>query len=47
MPPASKPEAAAYRRRIEEFIAQIRASGATPSSLARELRRIAKALEGS
>ncbi|HEX3846743.1 MAG TPA: GntR family transcriptional regulator [Steroidobacteraceae bacterium] len=46
MPVASKPEAATYRRRIEELIAQIQASGAAPSSLARELRRIAKALEG-
>jgi GntR family transcriptional regulator len=44
---ATKPEAAAYRRRIEELIAQIQATGATPLSLARELRRIAKALEGS
>ena len=47
MPTGSKPEAATYRRRIEELIAQIQASGATPSALARELRRIAKALEGS
>jgi GntR family transcriptional regulator len=47
MPVASKPEAAAYRRRIEELIAQIQASGAAPLSLARELRRIAKALESS
>jgi GntR family transcriptional regulator len=47
VPPGSKPEAATYRRRIEELIAQIRASGATPAALARELRRIAKALEGS
>ena len=46
-PVASKPEAATYRRRIEELIAQIRANGATPSSLARELRRIAKVLEGA
>jgi DNA-binding transcriptional regulator YhcF (GntR family) len=44
---APKPEAATYRRRIEELIAQIRASGARPSSLARELRRIAKGLEDS
>ena len=42
-----KPEAATYRRRIEELVAQIQASGATASALARELRRIAKALEGS
>jgi GntR family transcriptional regulator len=47
VPTGSKPEAATYRRRIEELIAQIQASGATPSALARELRRIAKALEGS
>jgi GntR family transcriptional regulator len=47
MPVAFKPEAATYRRRIEELIAQIQASGATPASLARELRRIAKALEGT
>jgi GntR family transcriptional regulator len=47
MPVASKPQAATHRRRIEELIAQIQASGAAPSSLARELRRIAKALEGS
>jgi GntR family transcriptional regulator len=47
VPPGSKPEAATYRRRIEELIAQIQASGATPAALARELRRIAKALEGS
>jgi GntR family transcriptional regulator len=47
MPVASKADAGTYRRRIEELIAQIQASGATPSSLARELRRIAKALEGS
>jgi DNA-binding transcriptional regulator YhcF (GntR family) len=47
MPPGSKPGAATYRRRIEELIAQIQASGATPAALARELRRIAKALEGS
>jgi GntR family transcriptional regulator len=46
-PNASKPEAATYRRRIEELIAQIQASGAAPSSLARELRRIAKGLEDS
>src|ERR1700733_14091145 len=46
-PIASKPEVATYRRRIEELVAQIRASGATPSSLAQELRLIAKALEGS
>ena len=46
-PMAHKPEAATYRRRIEELIAQIRASGAAPLSLARELRRIAKALEDS
>jgi GntR family transcriptional regulator len=46
-PMASKPVASTYRRRIEELIAQIQASGATPSALARELRRIAKALEGS
>jgi GntR family transcriptional regulator len=44
-PNAPKPEAATYRRRIEELIAQIQASGAAPSSLARELRRIAKGLE--
>jgi GntR family transcriptional regulator len=47
VPPGSKPEAATYRRRIEELIAQIQASGATPAAVARELRRIAKALEGS
>jgi GntR family transcriptional regulator len=47
LPIASKPEVATYRRRIEELVAQIRASGATPSSLAQELRLIAKALEGS
>jgi GntR family transcriptional regulator len=47
MPIPSKPQTAKYRRRIEELIAQIQASGATPSSLARELRRIAEALEGS
>jgi DNA-binding transcriptional regulator YhcF (GntR family) len=47
VPNGSKPEAATYRRRIEELIAQIQASGAAPSALARELRRIAKALEGS
>jgi GntR family transcriptional regulator len=47
VPAGAKPEAATYRRRIEELIAQIQASGATPSALARELRRIAKALEGS
>jgi len=47
MPSGSKSEARTYRRRIEELVAQIQASGATPSSLARELRRIAKALEGS
>ena len=46
-PNAPKPEAATYRRRIEELIAQIQASGATPASLARELRRIAKGLEDS
>ena len=46
-PNAPKPEAATYRRRIEELIAQIQASGAAPSSLARELRRIAKGLEDS
>jgi GntR family transcriptional regulator len=46
-PIAPKPEAATYRRRIEELIAKIQASGATPSSLARELRRIAKGLEDS
>jgi GntR family transcriptional regulator len=46
-PMAPKPEAATYRRRIEELIAQIQAGGATPLSLARELRRIAKALEDS
>jgi GntR family transcriptional regulator len=46
-PIAPKPGAAGYRRRIEELIAQIQASGATPSSLARELRRIAKGLEDS
>ena len=34
-PNAPKPEAATYRRRIEELIAQIQASGAAPSSLAR------------
>ena len=47
MPVAAKSEAATYRRRIEELIAQVQASGATPAYLARELRRIAKALEGS
>jgi GntR family transcriptional regulator len=47
MPLVSKTEAATYRRRIEELIAQIQASGATPSSIARELRRIATALEGT
>jgi GntR family transcriptional regulator len=48
VPPDSKPSAiATYRRRIEELIAQMQASGATPSSLARELRRVAKTLEGS
>jgi len=47
LPTVSKPEPATYRRRIEELIAQIRASGATPASLAQELRHIAKALEGS
>ena len=47
MPMVPKLEAATYRRRIEELIAQIQASGAPPSSLARELRRIAKALEAS
>ncbi len=46
-PKSSKPESTTYRRRIEELIAQIRASGATPSFLAQELRRIANALEGS
>jgi DNA-binding transcriptional regulator YhcF (GntR family) len=47
MPIASKPEAATYRRRIEELLARMQANGATPSSLARELRRIASALESS
>lgn len=46
-PMAPKPEPSMYRRRIEELIAQIQAGGATPLSLARELRRIAKALEDS
>jgi DNA-binding transcriptional regulator YhcF (GntR family) len=46
-PVAPRPEAATYRRRIEELVAQIQASGATPLSLARELRRIAKGLENS
>jgi GntR family transcriptional regulator len=46
MPTPCKPATAKYRRRIEELIAQIQASGARPASLARELRRIAKALEG-
>jgi GntR family transcriptional regulator len=47
MPVPLKPEAANHRRRLEELIAQIQAAGATPLSLARELRRIAKALESS
>ncbi|HTV94876.1 MAG TPA: GntR family transcriptional regulator [Steroidobacteraceae bacterium] len=47
MPAASRRETAGYRRRIEELIAQIRAGGGTPASLARELRRIARTLEGS
>jgi GntR family transcriptional regulator len=38
---------ATYRRRIEELIAHMQASGALPALLARELRRIASALEGA
>jgi GntR family transcriptional regulator len=34
-----------FRRRIEEFVAQLQGHGMGRSSLARELRRIAKALE--
>jgi GntR family transcriptional regulator len=48
VPIASQPQATAtYRRRIEELIAQLQANGARRSSLARELRRMAKALEGT
>ncbi|MGA9024675.1 MAG: GntR family transcriptional regulator [Steroidobacteraceae bacterium] len=47
LPIAAKPESATHRRRIEELLAHLQANGATPSSLARELRRMAKALEAS
>lgn len=46
-PADSGPEATmAYRRRLEELLAQLQAHGARPSLLARELRRLANELEG-
>jgi GntR family transcriptional regulator len=45
--PSPQPPAASYRRRLDELIARLRADGATPAQLVRELRRIAKALEGA
>lgn len=36
-----------FRRRLDELIARLRADGVSPAQLARELRRLAKALEGS
>jgi GntR family transcriptional regulator len=36
-----------FRRRLDELIARLRADGVSPAQLARELRRLAKALEGA
>lgn len=47
VPGDSLPQAAvACRQRLEELIAQLQARGAQPSLLARELRRLANALDG-
>jgi|SRR6516225_7248115 DNA-binding transcriptional regulator YhcF (GntR family) len=45
--PSPQQPAASYRRRLDELIARLRADGVTPAQLVRELRRIAKALEGA
>lgn len=46
LPSPQQPDAS-FRRRLDELIARLRADGVTPAQLARELRRIAKALEGA
>jgi GntR family transcriptional regulator len=45
--PAPTHDDAALRRRLEEVMAQLQALGVKPARLARELRRIAGALEGA
>jgi GntR family transcriptional regulator len=46
LPPAPQDDAA-LRRRLEEVMAQLQALGIRPARLARELRRIAGALDGA
>lgn len=45
--PTTPQDDAALRRRLEEVMAQLQALGVRPARLARELRRIAGALEGA
>jgi DNA-binding transcriptional regulator YhcF (GntR family) len=45
--PSPQQPVASYRHRLDELVARLRADGARPAQLARELRRIAKALEGA
>jgi GntR family transcriptional regulator len=45
--PSPQPADVSFRRRLDELIARLRADGVSPAQLARELRRLAKALEGA
>jgi GntR family transcriptional regulator len=46
--PSSPPQSdTSFRRRLDELIARLRADGVSPAHLARELRRLAKVLEGA
>lgn len=45
--PSPQQAGVSFRRRLDELIARLRADGVSPAQLARELRRLAKALEGS
>jgi GntR family transcriptional regulator len=45
--PSPQQADASYRRRIDELVARLQADGVRPAQLARELRRIASALEGA
>jgi GntR family transcriptional regulator len=45
--PSPQQADASYRRRIDELVARLQADGVSPAQLARELRRIASALEGA
>lgn len=45
--PAPQQADTSFRRRLDELVARLQADGVRPAQLSRELRRIAKALEGT